>query len=116
MSAGSRGRSRPSLFTTAETLDPATRALLEDTFRTELFDIYGCTETGPLAWECRAHAGYHVAADGVVLECLGGGTGEAGRVLPGFKGSSQRLPASIVAPRQRLRRVFSSQGSFAVWH
>jgi putative transposase len=35
---------------------------------------------------------------------------------PGFKGSSQRLPASIVAPRQRLRRVFSSQGSFAVWH
>jgi putative transposase len=37
-------------------------------------------------------------------------------VQPGFKGSSQRLPASIVAPRQRLRRVFSSQGSFAVWH
>ena len=36
--------------------------------------------------------------------------------LPGFKGSSQRLPASIVAPRQRLRRAFSSQGSFAVWH
>jgi putative transposase len=35
---------------------------------------------------------------------------------PGFKGSSQRLPASIVAPRQRLRRAFSSQGSFAVWH
>ena len=34
----------------------------------------------------------------------------------GFKGSSQRLPASIVAPRQRLRRAFSSQGSFAVWH
>lgn len=38
------------------------------------------------------------------------------RMLPGFKGSSQRLPASIVAPRQRLRRAFSSQGSFAVWH
>ena len=37
-------------------------------------------------------------------------------VQPGFKGSSQRLPASIVAPRQRLRRAFSSQGSFAVWH
>jgi len=38
------------------------------------------------------------------------------KTLPGFKGSSQRLPASIVAPRQRLRRAFSSQGSFAVWH
>jgi putative transposase len=37
-------------------------------------------------------------------------------VQPGFKGSSQRLPASIVVPRQRLRRAFSSQGSFAVWH
>ena len=37
-------------------------------------------------------------------------------VQPGFKGSSQRLPASIVAPRQRLRRAFSSQESFAVWH
>ena len=35
--------------------------------------------------------------------------------LPGFKGSSQRLRASIVAPRQRLRRAFSSQGSFAAW-
>jgi manganese transport protein len=37
-------------------------------------------------------------------------------MLPGFKGSSQRLSASIVAPRRRLRRAFSSQGSFAVWH
>jgi hypothetical protein len=43
-------------------------------------------------------------------------SGHGGQIPPGFKGSSQRLPASIVAPRQRLRRVFSSQGSFAVWH
>ena len=81
--ARERGQVRPlkALFTTAETLDPATRALLEDTFQTEIFDIYGCTEAGPLAWECRAHDGYHVAADAAVLECLADGIGEAGRVL-----------------------------------
>src|SRR5215211_3422489 len=56
-----------------------------------------------------------VHADGDPISGQRTGEGLAGE-LPGFKGSSQRLPASIVAPRQRLRRVFSSQGSFAVWH
>jgi phenylacetate-CoA ligase len=81
--AREHGRPRPlkALFTTAETLDPATRVLLEDTFQTEIFDIYGCTETGPLAWECRAHQGYHVAADGAVVECLANDRDEAGRLV-----------------------------------
>lgn len=66
------------VFATAETIDPATRALLHEAFRAEVFDIYGCTETGALAWECGAHQGYHLAADTTVLECFAGPNGEAG--------------------------------------
>ena len=67
------GRTQPlrSVFSTAEPLDPSARALLAATFQAELFDIYGCTEAGPLAWECRMHQGLHVAADMALLECEG---------------------------------------------
>lgn len=75
------GRQLKGIFTTAETLDAGSRALLEDTFGADVLDIYGCTEAGPLAWECRAHEGYHVADEGAVVECLGGGGSEAGRVV-----------------------------------
>jgi transposase InsO family protein len=37
-------------------------------------------------------------------------------VQPGFKGSSQRLSAPIVAPRRRPRQVCASPGSCAAWH
>ena len=60
------------VFTTAENVDPATRALLGDTFKANVFDIYGCTETGALAWECPAHQGYHLAAESTLVECLDG--------------------------------------------
>jgi putative transposase len=36
-------------------------------------------------------------------------------VQPGFKGSSQRLSAPIVAPHRRPRQVFSSQAFCAAW-
>ena len=63
-----------------------------------------------------AHREVRAAPEEVpAVQALIGDLGVRG-VLPGFKGSSQRLPASIVAPRQRLRRAFSSQGSVAVWH
>lgn len=68
------------VITTAETLDGATRAWLADSFQAEVFDLYGCTEVGPVAWECRAHLGYHVAADTVIVECQDAGTG-SGPVL-----------------------------------
>lgn len=55
---------------TAETLDAQTRRLLERAFTTEVFDFYGLTEMGLVAWECPAHAGYHVSDDSVLVEYL----------------------------------------------
>jgi phenylacetate-CoA ligase len=69
------------VITTAETLDSSTRALLADSFQAEVFDIYGCTEAGPLAWECKAHSGYHLAAETTVVECVNTPSTEPGQVV-----------------------------------
>jgi phenylacetate-CoA ligase len=55
-------------ITTAETLDAATRKLLAETFHSEVFDFYGMTEMGLVAWECKAHDGYHLAEDAVLID------------------------------------------------
>lgn len=56
-----------------EMLDPSTRRLLEERFNAEVFDHYGTEETGPLAWECPTHSGYHINGDAVIIEFLSGG-------------------------------------------
>jgi phenylacetate-CoA ligase len=56
-----------------EMLDPYTRNRLENKFNAEVFDHYGTEETGPLAWECPTHSGYHINSDSVVMEFLIGG-------------------------------------------
>lgn len=53
---------------TAETLDATTRTLLRDVFNADVFDIYGLTETGLIAWECGAHDGYHLSEDTAIVE------------------------------------------------
>jgi phenylacetate-CoA ligase len=57
-----------SVVWTAETLDERTRQRLERAFSVAVFDFYGLTEMGLVAWECEAHAGYHVSDDSVILE------------------------------------------------
>lgn len=58
------------VVTTAETLDPATRQLLIDTFDADVHDIYGLTEMGMIAWECSAHSGYHLSEDTAIIELM----------------------------------------------
>jgi phenylacetate-CoA ligase len=58
------------VFSGAELLNEADRRLITSAFGAELFDFYACTELGWLAWECKAHSGYHVNADSVLLEFL----------------------------------------------
>jgi phenylacetate-CoA ligase len=71
-----------SVIWTAETLDQKTRRLLEQAFATKVFDFYGLTEMGLVAWECAAHAGYHVSDDSVILEYLPRtNTGESCRMV-----------------------------------
>jgi phenylacetate-CoA ligase len=71
------------VFSGAELLNETDRQLTSSAFDAELFDFYACTELGWLAWECKAHNGYHVNADSVLLEFLDD-DGES--VAPGEKG------------------------------
>lgn len=64
------------IVTTAETLDGGTRRLIEAAFDSRIYEIFGLTEMGSVAWECSAHNGFHVAEDTAILESVpsAGGT------------------------------------------
>jgi len=57
------------VFTSGELLQPATRQAIADAFGARVYDVYGCSETKEIAWECGA-GGMHVNADVVRLEVL----------------------------------------------
>lgn len=76
------GTWRPrSVISVAESLDPVTRRQLEETFEAEVFDLYGMTEAGIIGFECREHAGYHVADDAMVVEVDAAGPDEPARLV-----------------------------------
>jgi phenylacetate-CoA ligase len=79
LKGGRRPGALKAVICTAETLQPATRRLLEDAFAAPVFDFYGLTEMGTVAWECRHHNGYHVSEDGVLLELVPSDTGDSER-------------------------------------
>lgn len=81
MALAARAESAPlprlrAVVTTAESLDGPTRRLLREAFATEVFDIYGLTETGMVALECDRHDGYHLAEDAAIVELLPTGQGD----------------------------------------
>jgi phenylacetate-CoA ligase len=57
------------LFSSGSVLDRYTRKYVEKAFQTSIVDMYGTTEAGPLAFECR-NGCYHVHSDFVYLEAL----------------------------------------------
>ena len=73
------------VFSQAELLDNRTRALVRSVFGREVMDTYGSSEFIRLAWECSEHSGYHIDADGYVLEFVEDGenvnAGEKGEIL-----------------------------------
>ncbi len=84
----SRGLDQPriqAIVTSAEVLDPADRALIEDVFGCEIFNRYGCREVGVIASECPAHTGLHTASEGLLIEVVRGDDpmppGESGSIL-----------------------------------
>lgn len=60
------------IVTTAEAVDAPTRRLLADALGGDVFQIYGLTEMGAMAWECTAHRGMHLAEDVIVTEQVEG--------------------------------------------
>lgn len=73
------------LMSSAQTLPEASRKLIEEAFGCKVFDKYGSREFSGIAYECEAHAGHHVVAEGYIVEILAGGRpakpGEIGEVV-----------------------------------
>jgi phenylacetate-CoA ligase len=72
--AGIRLPGLRAIVTTAEALDEPTRALLAEAFEAEVFNFYGLTEMGTVAWECSRHDGLHLSEDIVFAETSPGAT------------------------------------------
>jgi len=73
------------VFSMGSLLDDHAREQISAAFDCEVYDFYGATELGCIAWECPEHNGLHINVDNVVLECLDGDQpaepGQAGRIV-----------------------------------
>jgi phenylacetate-CoA ligase len=86
---GQRGVQFPSIkgiISSAETLWPHQREIIEEFFGIKIFDRYGCRELGLIASECEVHKGMHVSADRVLVEIVDDDgnpcvAGESGKML-----------------------------------
>jgi len=69
---------------TGSVLDKSLREFIERTFDAYLFEVYGATETGPIAFQCK-EGSYHIMSDLLYLEFLKNNqpvnSGEAGRLV-----------------------------------
>jgi len=74
----------PIVLTSAEILFSFQRKIIEEAFKAQVFNFYGCGEVNSIAFECVAHNGLHVASEHVILEILDDGgrpTNDTGRVV-----------------------------------
>jgi phenylacetate-CoA ligase len=67
---GASFRPPRAVVSTAEMLDPRTRAQLEGVFQAPVLDFYGMTEMGLVAWQPSQGMPYGIAADGILVERL----------------------------------------------
>ncbi len=67
----------------AEPLHPSLRAEFEDTYGIDTYQMYGATEVGDVAYECREKAGWHLCEE-VIVEIVDPETGQG--VEPGELG------------------------------
>jgi len=58
------------IFSQASTLTQHFRNLVRSIFGLEIYDTYGSTELGRLAFECEAHSGLHMLTDSAVIEFI----------------------------------------------
>jgi phenylacetate-CoA ligase len=73
------------IMSSAQTLPEASRRLIEEAFGCRVFDKYGAREFSGIAYECEAHTGHHVVAEGYLVEVLRDGQpvkpGEMGEIV-----------------------------------
>ncbi|MCU0240881.1 MAG: glycosyltransferase, partial [Vicinamibacteria bacterium] len=73
------------IMSSAQSLPPASRKIIEEAFGCRVFDKYGAREFSGIAYECEAHAGHHVVGEGYIVEILRDGQpvapGEIGEIV-----------------------------------
>jgi phenylacetate-CoA ligase len=73
------------VMSSAQSLPDQSRRIIEEAFGCRVFDKYGSREFSGIAYECDAHAGHHVVAEGFIVEILRdghpAGPGEIGEVV-----------------------------------
>jgi phenylacetate-CoA ligase len=83
---GAKITSLRAIVSSAETLWPHQREIIEDALDVKVFNRYGCREFGQIAAECEAHSGLHVSIERVLVEVVDDdgrpcAPGEEGRLL-----------------------------------
>jgi phenylacetate-CoA ligase len=58
------------VISSAETMYPYQREIIEKAFNCKVIEIYGCREFGLIAQECTKHNGFHIIAEHVFVEIL----------------------------------------------
>ena len=61
------------IASTGTLLDPSLKKFIEETFNTTMFEVYGATESGPIAFQCKKEKIYHVMSDLVFPEYIENG-------------------------------------------
>jgi phenylacetate-CoA ligase len=61
------------VFSHGELLDTWTRRTVRTTFGVDPVSLYGLAEVGVVAWQCKRREGFHVNADGYLVELLRAG-------------------------------------------
>jgi phenylacetate-coenzyme A ligase PaaK-like adenylate-forming protein len=56
------------IASTGALLDPKLKRYIEDTFSTMVFEVYGATETGPIAYQLPGESKYDIMSDFLLLE------------------------------------------------
>ena len=73
------------IMSSAQTLPDSSRQIIEEAFGCKVFDKYGAREFSGIAYECEAHSGHHVVAEGYIVEILKDGRpaapGEIGEIV-----------------------------------
>ena len=84
-SGKSPGFSPLAVMSSAQALPANTREIIEQGFKTDVFDKYGSREFSGIAYECSAHAGHHVVDECYIVELLVDGRaaqpGEVGEIV-----------------------------------
>ena len=73
------------IISSAQSLPDESRKIIEQAFGCRVFDKYGSREFSGIAYECEAHQGHHIVAEGYIVEVLKDGRpampGEVGEIV-----------------------------------